>query len=283
MALKENQESIEIMESRKSQREFLNNNTSKNNIDFQSLLEENIITDEFGRGRESKVYLMKGKDSGNVLKKTSIGSITGENSPIKNIFIKTVIHNSIFPETKYEFIGFKYNGEGILPNILLKQSFVEALIDEKGDYVPVEWKKFTKFMEEKGFVKSENGRDFENNKYILTDMSEGDFAKPTNVLQNKEGEIRVIDPLIKIKDTMDFGEWLQELLKIENKNISDTIKRKEETKEKSSYFEGTEKSKKDAENSKNVTFEQAREQFLRLQELAEKFTFKSKIYNICMH
>ena len=88
----------------------------------------------------------------------------GEN----NLLEKVILHNSIFPDTFYYFIGFAgYDGRSVMPEI---ETYMAAI----------------------GFTKKNHEGRFANNMYEVWDLV------PRNVLKDKDGDIYVVDAEIKI-------------------------------------------------------------------------------------
>lgn len=105
---------------------------------------------------------------------------------ISNLLNQIRIHNILFPETKYELVGFTGidNGENRPPHIevIIKQDFVE-------DAVQASPQEITEFMLSLGFEKI-NGTTFTNGQYTVADLF------PRNVLKDKNGVIYVVDNIV---------------------------------------------------------------------------------------
>ncbi|MDL2257067.1 hypothetical protein LJC06_02540 [Bacteroidales bacterium OttesenSCG-928-I14] len=99
------------------------------------------------------------------------------------------IHNEIFPETRYELVGFTGIDNGIN-----RAPYIEVIL--KQDYVPnaiqASEKEITNYMQSLGFT-SINKHTFFNHQYIISDL------RPRNVLKSHEGDIFVVDDIIKEK------------------------------------------------------------------------------------
>jgi len=95
-------------------------------------------------------------------------------------------HNKLFPETKYDLVGFTglEKGGGEIP-------YVEPIL--KQDYIPNTEQTFQEeidtFMKSLGFEKT-NNHTFRNDQYTISDL------RPRNVLKDKLGNIYVVDNVI---------------------------------------------------------------------------------------
>jgi len=104
---------------------------------------------------------------------------------ISNLLDKITLHNTIFPETFYYFIGFAgYDSRSVMP--ILRQD----LIKQASPATNIE---IETYMSAIGFTKSENDGKFYNNSFVVWDVV------PRNVLKDKEGDIFVIDAEIALK------------------------------------------------------------------------------------
>ena len=95
-------------------------------------------------------------------------------------------HNEIFPENQYEFVGFTgLENKGKTP-------YVEPVV--KQDYVPgaeqASQQDIDNLMLSRGFEKV-NDHTFKNETYTVSDL------RPRNVLKDPEGNIHVIDDIVK--------------------------------------------------------------------------------------
>ena len=102
---------------------------------------------------------------------------------IVNLLEKVILHNSIFPDTFYYFIGFAgYDGRSVMP--VLQQD----LVKDAQPATPIE---IETYMAAIGFTKKNNEGRFANNMYEVWDLV------PRNVLKDKDGDIYVVDAEIK--------------------------------------------------------------------------------------
>ena len=103
---------------------------------------------------------------------------------IVNLLEKVILHNLIFPDTFYYFIGFAgYDGRSVMP--VLQQDLVKYAQPA----TPIE---IETYMAAIGFTKKNNEGRFANNMYEVWDLV------PRNVLKDKDGDIYVVDAEIKI-------------------------------------------------------------------------------------
>ena len=102
---------------------------------------------------------------------------------ISNLLDKILLHNTLFPNTKYRLHGFAgYDGRSVLPvleqaRICNAQPATQIMIDT--------------YMSALGFTKLEKIGNYSNNMYEVWDIL------PRNVLIDSEGDIYVIDAEIK--------------------------------------------------------------------------------------
>jgi hypothetical protein len=105
---------------------------------------------------------------------------------IQNLLNAVRIHNELFPETRYDLVGFTGidNGATRTPyiEVILKQKHVP----DAGQATPTE---IAGFMQSLGFERV-NGHTFTNGRYTVSDMH------PRNVLKNAAGDIFVVDDII---------------------------------------------------------------------------------------
>ncbi len=91
-------------------------------------------------------------------------------------------HNELFPEDKYEIMGFAKNSQGEV-SVVLKQEYVH-------NATLATQQRIDEYLQEIGFEKTElsNGlQGYTNSRYELSD------AKPANVLVDENGDLRFID------------------------------------------------------------------------------------------
>lgn len=104
---------------------------------------------------------------------------------IVKLFEKLLLHNDIFPETAYSFLGFAgYDGRSVMPVI------VQDLVK---DSVPATKIEIDTYMSAIGFDKVDANGKYENGKYVIWDVV------PRNALLDKEGDVYVVDAEIKAK------------------------------------------------------------------------------------
>lgn len=105
---------------------------------------------------------------------------------VANLLNKIILHNTIFPETFYYFIGFAgYDGRSVMP--VLRQDLIK-------NATPATVIEIDTYMAAIGFTRSQNDGKYYNDSLIVWD------AVPRNVLKDKEGDIFVIDAEIASKN-----------------------------------------------------------------------------------
>lgn len=121
-----------------------------------------------------------------------------------------IIHNMLFPKTKYNFIGISEDVDGV--RIVLSQPYISR------QYTSVRQKDIDKYLTEKLALKPQN-RYFYGNQWIsITDVSENS----DNVLENEYGELFFIDPIIKFnKPAVEVLEYYYNLI---SRNTTDELK-----------------------------------------------------------
>lgn len=108
---------------------------------------------------------------------------------ISNLLNSITIHNKLFPETRYEVVGF--TGIDPVPNrtphieVIIKQEYVPNAIQASPSEIQI-------FMVNIGFAEI-NEITYTNGKYIVSDLH------PRNVLRDENGFIHVIDNIISFK------------------------------------------------------------------------------------
>lgn len=113
-------------------------------------------------------------------------------APIKNslpedIIYEHLIHNMLFPSTRYHFVGFSEDIEGI--RIVLQQRNISDMFQ-----VPSQKAIDNYLIHELGLIKED--RYFYGNDYFaITDVS----CMSDNVLCDERGRLYFIDPIIKFK------------------------------------------------------------------------------------
>ena len=99
---------------------------------------------------------------------------------------RTSLFNTIFPETRYELVGFTRDNEGRM-RFAVRQPFV------KGDAVSRQ--QVEAFMNAKGFHRTDKyGESFANSLYKVHDLHS------RNAMQDKNGTVYVIDAVPKLTD-----------------------------------------------------------------------------------
>jgi hypothetical protein len=112
---------------------------------------------------------------------------------ISNLLETVKIHNLLFPNTKYELVGFTgiINGANHTP-------YVEVIL--KQDYVPnaeqASPQEISDYMQSVGF-RQVNEHTFTNGEYTVSDL------RPRNVLKDKNGTIYIVDDIVSAEQSGD--------------------------------------------------------------------------------
>lgn len=123
-------------------------------------------------------------------------------SPMKNIFPEDIIyehliHNILFPSTKYRFIGISEDVQGI--RIVLQQKNISCMFG-----VPSQ-KAIDEYMTNVLGLTKENEYFYGNDYFSITDVSN----MSDNVLCDSDGRLYFIDPIIKLKKSaLEVWEYL---------------------------------------------------------------------------
>ena len=134
------------------------------------------------RTGESVVYIDKGH--GKVYKvKNPYAKAAIKNGAPEDAIYEHLIHNRLFPETKYTFEGITDHLGDV--RIVLSQDFIPVYRSVSNDQI-------APALAEKGFIREDNYT-FGNDLVSVTDV-EGD-----NVLPGDDGKLYFIDPIIKLK------------------------------------------------------------------------------------
>jgi len=136
-----------------------------------------------GSGAESDVYL--DKDGKFVLKLVNYRAYS--ETPLDFLDHRVTLHNTIFPETAYELVGFTYSHE------IDEEGFYfitrQIFIDSKNPRPTQE--EIDNYMKRKGFVIQDGTFVIEG--YIISDLAPRNFVKDNN------GKLYCIDPMIRLK------------------------------------------------------------------------------------
>ena len=127
----------------------------------------------FLSGNENDTYLDRENDA--VYKMNNL--VNSKNLP--KLFKRIDLHNELFPQTKYELVGFTGFGNGGAIYPIYKQEYIDnaefATPEEIGNY-----------MQALGFNKTGEA-EYSNGDVIISDL------RPRNVLKDAEGDVYVID------------------------------------------------------------------------------------------
>lgn len=128
-------------------------------------------------GSESDTYLSQ---NGYVYKQNNLLHSSGS---IVEALIRFILHNTIFPDTSYSFVGFTgFPGRSVYP--IVRQCYIEGGI-------PATQNEIDCYMAALGFEKTDTGK-FKNDQYYLSDLL------PKNVLKDKTGDVFIIDVEISL-------------------------------------------------------------------------------------
>ena len=132
----------------------------------------------FPSGHENEVFF---SETEQVVYK--MNNLFNNEGSILSLLDRLCAFNKIFPETKYEIVGFSGFGSGnVYP--ILKQQYVASATEAADDEIDA-------FMQSIGFRKNNRGS-FENDTYEVSDLF------PRNVLKDNNGVLYVVDANIKI-------------------------------------------------------------------------------------
>lgn len=105
------------------------------------------------------------------------------NGSILKLLDKIMLHNQVFPNTAYKFIGFAgYDGRSVMP-VLEQERICEAQ--------PATQVMIDTYMSALGFTKENDEGRYSNGKYVVWDVV------PRNVLVDSDGDMYVVDAEIK--------------------------------------------------------------------------------------
>ena len=113
-----------------------------------------------------------------------INNLLNSHGSVISLFYKILLHNTIFIETAYEFVGFTgFDGTTVMP--IFKQNLI-------ANAVPATQIEISTYMAALGFEKTEKLGAYRNKEILIWDML------PRNVLRDTEGDLFVIDAEIKL-------------------------------------------------------------------------------------
>jgi hypothetical protein len=144
-----------------------------------------VYGEELSRGAESSIYMSP--DNSHVIKITS-NELHHENW--MDFFDRISLHNTYFPETKYEVLGFSKNKANEF-SVILKQPLIQAVREATSSEIKQD-------LEKRGFQSKGMNRYHNPNLGIfIGDLHSG------NVVVSESGNLFYIDPVIKI-DSKEF-------------------------------------------------------------------------------
>jgi len=147
-------------------------------------LQQNIV----GKGNEATVHSVD--DGKSVQKGINYKQIDKNATPLDFIDNRIATFNHLFPDTKYELVGFTRTKDGF--RFVIKQPFIRDAVYT----TPAERQAF---MKSKGFeMVDKYGEEFANEFYHVSDLHE------KNALKMPDGSIVVIDAVTKAKPVSEF-------------------------------------------------------------------------------
>ena len=145
-----------------------------------------------GSGAESDVYL--NKDGRYVLKVVNYRASC--ETPFDFLNHRIALHNTLFPETVYELLGFTYSHEideeGFY--FIIKQPFIDSKKPRPAQ------EEIDEYMKRKGFLIYDSTCFIDD--YVITDLA------PRNFVKDNDGRLYCIDPMIlkKIEYSNKYGK-----------------------------------------------------------------------------
>ncbi len=136
-----------------------------------------------GRGSESEVFFDK---SNNTVIKANGYDFVERQPPFDFIDNRIAVHNSLFPDTKYELIGFTRDDSNYF-RFVLRQPYI------KESELTTQTERETHLKDNYNLVPSEKIKTkFLNERYIVDDVRE------LNVIKSENGFLHFIDPIVSI-------------------------------------------------------------------------------------
>ena len=145
-------------------------------------IDRNTLGTFSDRGSENEVYASL--DNRSVYK---LNDFRYSDDNLTPFFERICIHNQLFPDCAYEFIGFTENRDGKTCAVL-RQPFIQAEREAIQQEIDEE-------MVRLGFKKEQDSGYFSNADYDIFD------AVPNNVLMGEDGHLYFIDTIIFKADT----------------------------------------------------------------------------------
>ena len=134
-------------------------------------------------GNENDVYL--NTDDGQVYKVNNLMNSKG----ILPLFDRLRLHNQLFPESRYEFVGFTgFDNGSVFP--IFKQEYVN-------DAEPASPEEIDSYMRSLGFKQTGEAA-YSNGDVVISDL------RPRNVLKDTDGDLYVVDADFKKEDAVSF-------------------------------------------------------------------------------
>lgn len=125
-------------------------------------------------------------ESNNLVYKSN--NLFNSNHSVLVLLEQIQLHNKLFPETKYDLVGFTGidNGNKHAPyiEVILKQDFIKDADQATPDEIDI-------YMKSLGFKKIEEAK-YVNNDYVIHDLY------PRNVLKDVNNTIYVVDDIVRL-------------------------------------------------------------------------------------
>ena len=156
---------------------------------------EKVFGELYSRGFESSVFVTSDRKFVNKVNDMSLHRFD-----IATFFDRLAMHNFLFPETKYELVGFtEMNGDF---SAIVKQPFIQAAYESDRDDVK-------RHLEKLGFEKL-SGMNAERGLWRREEILMSDINGKNNVLSDKKGNLLFIDPIFQLNtaDQMADGNFV---------------------------------------------------------------------------
>ena len=160
---------------------------------YKNLSGKNI--EKLVSGNEADVYILAEKDYRHVVKIAQWNAFSFRRdinqTPLEFLINKTVLHNTVFPDTFYKLAGACYNRNEF--SFVFDQQYVNQLLDTSGSIVKADFDEIRTNMELRGFrLKHKSLTTYISEDYFVSDLHSG------NVLKGADNELYYIDPVVRL-------------------------------------------------------------------------------------
>lgn len=158
---------------------------------------KNLPRTLYGGGNENSLYY--DENTGTIYKSNNLFNASFSILEYLNYLL---YHNKLFPNVQYDFFGF-IGFSNSYPSITSAIPYIEPIVTQKyilGECATQD--EIENYMLKIGFEKI-NEHTFKKDSYIVSDL------RPRNVIKNSEGDIFVIDNIIKTQSKMKTGDSTQ--------------------------------------------------------------------------